>query len=478
MKNKIGINSKWLVLITVSIGSFMSGISSSMINISFPRLAEIFNTDASVVLWVTVAYLLVNTGLMAIVGKIGDIFGRKRVYILGLGIFTLGLILCAISQSILQLICFRVIQGVGGAIIIALSYAIVTATFGDEERGKALGILTAVGMSGPLVGPIISGIFLDALDWRSLFYLIIPLGIAGLIMSWLFLKEQKVLKTSPKIDYWGAGMLFGALGCLILFLNMGGRLGFTSPVILALITVSIILFVVFVIRELKIAYPVVDLGLFKNRVFALSTITRGLQGISLSGYIFITPFFLINGLGYSAWQAGTVYVIAPLSTALLAPLTGWLSDKITPRVLCTVGLALISGGFYLLSRFNADSTLLSMLPGLIVYGVGMALFNAPNANRIMGSVAKDKLGLASALMNTISQVGMSGGMAVFGLIYTARVAAKSLQLASQNLEPAVLQQLSVIGGFQDGILIAAIITGLGIFTSVFQPSTSGKNGNK
>ena len=474
MKNRIGISHKWPILISVAIGSFMSGLSSSMINISFPRLAAIFNTDASIVLWVTVAYLLVNTGLMAIAGKVGDIFGRKKVYILGLGIFTLALILCALSQSIIQLIIFRALQGIGSAMVMALSYAIVTATFADEERGKALGVLTAVAMSGPLVGPVISGLILDALDWRSLFYVIVPLGAIALIMCWIFLKEQKAPNTGSNIDYLGAGMLFAALSCLILFLNMGGRWGFASPVVMALIAASIILFIAFVIREKRISYPVVNLGLFKNKVFALSIVTYGLYSISLSAFVFITPFFLIDGLGYSTWQAGLFYVFSPLVTTLLAPLTGWLSDKVIPRILCTIGMAVVALGLYLFSRFNADSTTLSMLPAFIVYGVGVAFFNAPNANRIMGSVTKDKLGLASALMTTMQHIGMSAGMALFGLIYTVHLASESLRLASQNLEPSIIQQLSVIGSFKYGILIAAVVAGLGIFTSVLQPSLPDK----
>ena len=302
MKNNVLIGSKWLILISVCIGSFMSGMSASMVNIAFPRLAAIFNTDASVVLWVTVAFLLVNTGLMPIVGKIGDILGRKKLYLIGLGIFTLALVLCSISQSLVQLIIYRAIQGVGSAIIIALSYAIVTATFGDEERGKALGILTSVSLAGPLVGPVASGFFLGALDWRSLFYLVVPLGVIAIIMSWIFLKEQKVPQASRRIDYWGAGMAFSALSFLILFLNMGGRNGFASPLVLAFIAVSVIVFAIFFIRERRITYPVVELGLFKSRIFSLSNVTKLLQSISLSGYIFLMPFFLINGLGYSSWQ--------------------------------------------------------------------------------------------------------------------------------------------------------------------------------
>lgn len=465
------IRSKWLVLVSVCVGTLMSGISASMINIAFPRLAAIFNADASIVLWVTVAYLLVITGLMAIVGKIGDIVGRKKLYLIGLGIFILALALCSISQSVIQLIIFRAIQGVGGAILTALSYAIVTATFGDNERGKALGILTSVGLAGPLIGPVVSGIFLEALDWRSLFYLVIPLGVIALVMCWFYLTEQKVSQASRKIDYWGAGLLFSALSFLVLFLNMGGRLGFDSLMVIAFILVSVVLFTLFFIREKRINFPVVELSLFKNRVFAFSNITALLLSLSISGYIFLMPFFLIDGLGYSAWKTGLVYVMAPLATTLLSPFAGWLSDKVSPRLLCTIGIAVFSCGIFMFSRFTAEATLLTMIPGLIVFGIGMALFNAPNINRIMGSVKTNELGLASSLMNTMTQIGMSGGIAVLGLIFTTREATNYAQLISQNLQPAAAQQLSAIGGFQNSLLVASIIGALGIFTSVLAPGS-------
>ncbi len=465
MQNKVSFSGKWPILISVSVGSFMGGMSSSMINLSFPRLANVFHTDASIVLWVTVAYMLVSTGLMPILGKIGDIFGRKKVYLLGIAVFTLGLILCAISQSVVQLIIFRIIQAVGGAMVTALSFAIVTASFGDEERGKALGILTSVGLAGPLVGPVISGLVLDALDWRSLFYLVIPLSLAALIMSWICLKEQKALDTGPKIDYLGAATLFGSLSCLLLFLNMGGRVGFTSPAVIVLIIAAVLLFVVFIIRESRITYPIVDLKLFNNGVFTLGNVTQLLQSIGLAGFVFMTPFFLIDGLGFSSIKAGLTYIFAPLLTALLAPVSGWLSDKISSRLLCTVGMAIITGGLFLLSRSRTDATFISLLPAFVTYGVGMAMFRAPNANLIMGSVTRNKLGLASALMSTLSQIGMSAGMAIFGLILTTREAANLARLASQNLEPTLAQRLSVVSGYRDAILIAAIISGVGIFTA-------------
>jgi EmrB/QacA subfamily drug resistance transporter len=468
MEETKGISSKWLVLLTVSIGSFMSGLSSSMLNISFPRLIKVFETEYSVVLWVTVVFLLVSTGLMPILGRIGDIFGRKRVYILGFILFIVGLMLCSLSQSILQLILFRIVQAVGGAIIMALGYAIVTATFPDKERGKALGILTALALAGPLLGPVLSGFLLDILDWRSLFYLIIPVGIVGLVMAWMFLREQRVPNISSKLDLWGAGTFFGTLVCFLLFLNLGGRLGFSSPPVLILATSTVVLMILFFIQEKRTTQPMVDLNLFKNWPFTGGNVTLGIQSIALSGFIFLMPFYLIDGLGYSALETGFVYAIAPLVTVVIVPFTGWLSDKIGSRILSTIGMVLMSLGLFLFSGFNAESRLADIIPSLAVFGIGMGLFSSPNTSRIMGAVPKDRLGTASALMNTVGQIGMSSGMATFGVIFTSRQAIYAAQLAPDNLDLPLLHKLSLIGGYQDATLVAAIVCGIGIFTSLIR----------
>jgi EmrB/QacA subfamily drug resistance transporter len=468
MEETKDISRKWLVLLTVSIGSFMSGLASSMINISFPRLVKVFETEYSVVLWVTVIFLLVSTGLMPILGRIGDIFGRKRVYIWGLILFIVGLTLCSISQSMLQLILFRIVQAVGSAIIMALSFAIVTATFPDKERGKALGILTALMLAGPLVGPVLGGLLLDTLDWRSLFYLIIPVGIAGLVMAWMFLKEQRTPGISAKLDLWGAGSFFAALVCLLLFLNLGGRLGFSSPPVLILATSAVVFMILFVIQEKGIMHPMVDLNLFKNWSFTGGNITRGIQSIGLIGFIFLMPFYLIDGLGYSALETGFVYAIAPLLTVVIVPITGWLSDKIGSRILSTIGMVLMSLGLFLFSGFNAESRLGDIIPSFVVLGIGMGLFSSPNTSLIMGAAPKDRLGTASALMNTVGQIGMSSGMAAFGVIFTSRQAIHAAQLAPDNLDLPLLHRLSLIGGYQDAILIAAIICGIGVFTSLIR----------
>jgi EmrB/QacA subfamily drug resistance transporter len=455
---------KWLALLTVSIGTFMATLDSSIVNISLPRLSEVFDTEPSVVLWVTVAYLLVSVGLILTVGKIGDLFGRKRVYIIGLTVFTIGLALCWISQSIIQLIMSRVLQAVGASMTAALSNAIVTDVFPDNERGKALGILGAVVSAGLLSGPVLGGLLLDALDWPSIFYIRVPVGIVGVVMAVLLLKEQKGASLALRFDWAGAGTLFGGLSCLLLFFNLGGNLGFTSAPALALCASTLVLLISFVLVERKALQPILNLGLFGNRVFASGIVSMGIMFLAISANTFLAPFYLIEGIGRSAAQAGLLFAVTSSTTLIIGPVSGWLSDKIGSRVLCTSGMVLISLALFLLSRLGTESTTAEILLRFVILGFGLGLFSSPNNSSVMGSVPRENLSTGSAMIATIRQVGMSCGIAIAGAIFTSRQLVHSARLAGE-FDPEMVETLSLINAFQDSLLIAAIVCSIAIFAS-------------
>ena len=256
------INYKWLALLTVAINGFIIVLDISVVNLSFPILTKVFNTEPAIILWVAVTYSLMAIGLMPILGNIADIYGKKNIFILGFIIFTVGLALCSVSQNIVQLILSRVIQGIGGAMNMALGFALVTEAFPVQERGKALGIMSSVFSIGPLVGVTAGGFLLDAVGWRSVFYVRVPICIIGIFMAWRLLSEDKSLKKSSNLDLFGAGALFCCLSCLFLYMNFGGRMGFASPRILLLAGISLASFVIFILQEKRIDQPVVDLTLF------------------------------------------------------------------------------------------------------------------------------------------------------------------------------------------------------------------------
>lgn len=466
MERTKGIPYKWLALLTVAIGTFMGTLDASIVNISFPRLTQVFETEPSIVLWVTVAYLLVGVSLMLSLGKIGDQLGRKRVYIAGFIVFTLGLTLCSLSQSIVQLILFRVVQAVGSAMMVALSTAIVTDAFPDQERGKALGILAGVVSAGLLSGPVIGGILLDTLGWEAIFYTRVPVGIIGIIMALVFLKEQRDSNAVFKFDLAGAATLFGGLSCLLLFFNLGGRWGFTSMPTLALGGGTVVLLALFIIFERRAEQPIVDLNLFRNRLFTFSIISLIVMFVAISSNMFLMPFYLIQGLGHSASKAGLLFAAISMTAIVVGPLSGWLSDKAGSRVLCTVGMTLTCTALFLNSRLSIASSELDVLVRLVIQGIGAGMFSSPNNSSIMGSVPRDKLSTGSAMIGTVRQIGMSCGVAIAGAIFTGRQAFHAGQLASNGLAPQMLSRLSLVGGFKDTLLVSAIVCSIGIFTSL------------
>lgn len=446
-----------MTLVAIGGTGILASMDMSITNISFPALTRIFDTDTSVVLWVSAIYSLVSAGFTPIFGRMGDVYGRKKLFILGLILFTIGLGICAVSQSIGQLILARAVQGVGGAITTALSLAIVTEVFPDQERGRAMGIMSACFLIGPLIGPTIGGLLLDSLGWRSIFYFRLPLCAFAILMAWVLLREQKISGVTSRLDYWGAALLVSGISCLVLYLNLGGRISFGEPAVLALAATSVVLLVVFVIKARTNENSIVDLSLFKDRVFTGSNLAIFLHSLSLSIQTLVVPYYLIDGRGFSTVASGLMMSIAPVFIIGISPVSGWLSDKFGSRVLCPVGMGMACVSLYMLSRVGADSTVFQILLPQAFFGIGDAIFIAPITSVVMGASPRDKLGMASALMNTIRTIAMAGGTVVAGVIFTSRQAFYTAELAAAGMEGSFLEQMAVIGGFQDTVLAGAIV---------------------
>lgn len=468
MAEKKGIPYKWLALITVSIGTYMGTLDASIVNISLPRLAKVFQTDASTVLWVSVIYLLISVSLMFSFGKLGDMLGRKRNYVIGFAVFTVGLTLCSLSQSIVQLILARVVQAIGSAMVVSLSTAIVTGAFPSHERGKALGILGAVVSAGLLSGPVLGGLLVDLLDWQSIFYVRIPVSIIGLVMAAILLREQKATLAGFRFDWAGALTLSGALACFLLFFNIGGKNGFGTAPVLSLAAGAVILIGSFIILEKRVKYPILDLNLFRNRLFAAGNVSLVIMFIGLTANTFLMPFYLIEGLALPASQAGMLFAVVSMSALIIGPVSGWLSDKIGYRLLCTSGIALIAGGLFWLSRLGAGASITGIIPRLMMVGIGTGLFSSPNNSSIMGVIPVDRLSTGSAMIATMRQIGISSGTAIAGAIFTSRqvVYLASLPQTSQASIPT--NRLALIASYQDTLVIAAIVCVAAIFTSMLR----------
>ena len=352
--------------------------------------------------------------------------------------------------------------------IISLGTAIVVTAFPATERGKALGILGAVVSAGLLTGPVLGGFLLDIFDWSAIFYSRVPIGIIGTVMAWTLLKEQRGHGKRFQFDWWGAVVLCVTLCCLLFFFNLGGKLGYLSPLVLILAGVTILLLFLFIVQERRASEPMVDLNLFKNPLFASGNICLSIMFFALGSYTFLMPFYLIDGLGHSTLQTGLIISIVSLITLVIAPLSGWLSDKIGFRLLCTVGMALICMALFLISRLNIESSTTDVVLKLVVFGIGSGLFQSPNNSSIIGSAPKNRLGTASAMIATIRQVSLSLGIAISGTVFASYQLFFAAKFALNNINPLMISKLSLVSGFQNTLFMASMICSIGIFTSLMR----------
>lgn len=462
------ISYKWIAMSVVAVGTFMSTLDSGAVRIALPQLGHVFQAGPNTVVWVWLIYLLIGTGLMLTLGWAGDAFGRKRLYTFGLVIFSLGLGLCSLAQSLIQLVMFRLVQAVGAAMTVATGNAIITASFPSQERGRALGIMGAVVGVGLLSGPALGGILLDLLGWRSVFYLRLPIGIIGVAMARALLKNQFSPKRGQKFDLLGAATLFLALTCLLLAMNRGQSLGWASPWVVSLGVMSVLLLLLFLFVERRLAQPVLDLRLFRRRLFSAASGSHVFLYMATTAVSFLMPFYLIQGQGLSASKAGLLLVTIPAISLVVSPLSGRLSDRLGTLFLCASGLTLVSAGLFLLSGLGANASIGNVVLCLLVLGVGIALFVPPNTSAIMGSVPSERLGTASAMVGTLRQVGMSVGLAIASSVFAASQFSHATQLASQGLPEDVVQRLSTVSGVHDAIFAALAIAVIGLVASVLR----------
>lgn len=450
---------KWWAFAAVSIGVFMSTLDMSSVNISLPRIMEDLEASLSTIQWVVLAYLLTISSLLLAFGRLADLLGRKKVYIAGFAIFAMGEFVAGLSGSVVQIVLARALAGVGGAMIQANGAAIVASVFPAEERGKALGLNGTVVASGLVTGPTIGGMLTDALGWRSVFFLAIPVGLLAIPLAAWVLQERLIstprgAKREP-FDWLGA-LLWAAFLVVFLFgLNRAPVLGWSSPVIGALFAASALLLVAFVLVELRNAYPTIRLRLFRIWGFSAGCTASFSSFMGLPASSFLMPFYLQAALGFSARTAGVFMTTVFFTMAVIAPLSGRLSDRYGSRGLATAGLTTMLAALFLLSQVTtAEQRYAPIVGTLMLLGLGIGLFQSPNNSFIFGSVPREHYGVASGFIATMRTTGSSLGITLWGTIVTSRLASQgfegSLQAAVSN--PAIRGQVTPV--FLDGVHLA------------------------
>ena len=322
------IETKWLVLLAIGIGTFMSALDGSVVNTILPVVTDYFKTDVATIEWVVTTYLLVVSGLLLSVGRLGDLRGNKVAYIWGFVIFVVGSALCGSASSPVFLITARGLQAIGAAMLFANSPAILTKNFPASQRGQALGLQGAMTYLGLTTGPFLGGWLSDTFGWHSVFYINVPIGLIAIWLSLVIIPRDTPSGQTEKFDLAGALTFLVGLVALLFALNQGHVLGWTSPIILGLFIASLLILGLFTWIEMHVPTPMLDLSLFKRRVFSMSTLSPILNYICVYSVLFLTPFYLIQGRGLSASQAGLILTSQPIIMAITAPISGKLSDRV------------------------------------------------------------------------------------------------------------------------------------------------------
>ncbi len=448
---------KWLILSSVSLGTFMATLDGSIVNISLPKIQGAFGIGISTVEWVSVGYLLVVGAFLLPFGRLGEILTFKRVYLTGFVLFTLASILCGLAPNAASLIAFRAIQGIGAAMLQAMGPAIVARTFGPGERGRALG-LNAVSVSiGLSLGPALGGLLTEIGTWRAIFFVNAPIGLIAVLWANRILPAEDGAE-HVSFDLAGAALSSVGLLSLLLALSQGQGWGWTSRLVLGLLTIFAVCAVAFAVVETRSRHPMLDLRLFRIRPFAVGNLSVVVAFIGLFTATFLLPFFLESGAHFSPLEAGLLLTPVPISQALVAPFSGALSDRIGQRLPASLGIAVLVAGLLSLTWLPTQFAIGDLIWRLVLVGLGMGLFMSPNSSAVLGSVPRPRIGTASG---TLAQMRIDGQ--ALGIALSSAVVAIRLPVH----EATIGQAGALVLAIHDAFAIAALIAAIGIVASFF-----------
>jgi len=408
---------KWTILIIVSMVVFMAVLDSNIVNVALPVMAKSLNVTTAGIQLVITSYLIVISATILFFGRLGDIIGKGKVFKFGIALFTLGSLFCGLTSSLTVLVLSRVIQAVGGSCVMANSQGIIADVFPVGERGKALGIIGTFVALGALVGPPLGGFIVEAASWEYIFLINIPIGMITLFFSLKILPNGHETP-DEKMDGLGALLFVFVIVPLFGALSKGQEVGFTQPIIMLSFLISIFSFIGFIMVEKKRKDPLLELGIFKNKLFSLSIFCGFISFAAIFCSMIIQPFYLQDVMKFSPGFTGLILMVYPLILSVVSPFSGHLSDKIGGEFLTFLGLMLTSLGLILMSTLNETSSIMSMVLFIGVMSLGNGLFQSPNNSLVMSTVPKNKLGIAGSVNALVRNLGMVCGIALAtGLLY-------------------------------------------------------------
>jgi len=451
-------NIPWASFFCVALGVYMATLDGSIVAVALPSIRADFGARLGLIQWVLSIYMLVITGLLLAAGRVADIVGQKGVFLGGLSVFTAGSLLCAAAPTAVTLIVARGIQGIGGAMLMAAAPAIVTATFPPSHRGRGLGLTGTVVGLGLTTGPPLGGLLLDLLGWRAIFYINLPIGIGAVAYGLAKLPPLKFTKPGQRFDLSGTLLFSAACATLLTASSKMGEHGSSPPYLIFI--VSAILFGGFVLREKRAADPLIRLSLFKNRRFTFALAASLLTFISGIVSILFLPFYLTGVVGLSTSTMGMVMMVTPLVMMSLAHWAGGLSDRIGYRLLTTTGLIIRAGAFVAFILIDPDSSLALTFAGLLLLGVGTAIFMSPNTSSVMGAVPPQMLGVAGSLTAVARNLGMALGVALGAAVFDialVKAGGTSIGTASLSNHPAFMTGWRAAMGMALAVCLSSVV---------------------
>ena len=427
----------WAVLAVLCLGLFMILLDGTIVNIAIPHIQSYYDTTYSNIEWVMNAYILAFAVLLVPMGRFGDLWGRRKLFLAGMVLFTLGSLACGLAPTIYLLIAFRVLQGIGAAAMMPSTLSIIATVFAPEKRGAAMGVWGGVSGLASGLGPVLGGIIIQYVtwptvdgSWRWIFLVNIPVGIAGVLLTLRLVPESRNPTAVKSLDLPGVGLLTVSLFCLTFALIEGQKYGWTSATILGLFAGALAAFLLFYWREHRVSQPLIDFSLFRSLNFAAGNATGLLLSAAMMGAFFTIPIFLQSVLGFSAIKAGLV--MAPMSVVIIfaAPVAGMLSDRLGSKwivaagmFLLAVGLAWMAGLIPGVEKIHPATTSASLIVPFLISGVGIGFAVAPVTSAVMATAPKDRVGNASGVLSTMRQVGSLMGIAILGAVLQNRVTA-------------------------------------------------------
>lgn len=443
---------RMLMLLNLVMMTFMATLDASIVNVALPIMAKKLSVSTEAISWVVTSYLMVITTTILLFGKLGDLLGKIKVFKIGIGLFGLGSLMCGLADSFIFLVVSRVFQAIGAAAAMANNQGIITQVFPRNERGRALGIAGMAVAFGSLTGPALGGLIVSVFNWQYIFLINVPITIFTLLMGNRVLPKNEN-KSSEKFDLKGAFLVIIVI--LILFGTMlyGEEIGYTHPLIIAGAVITVLSMALFIRVEKREPVPLLELSIFNNALFSLSLLCAFFTFVAISCSNIIQPFYLQNVLGLSPSFAGMILMIYPLILAVVAPLSGYISDIIGSEFLTFLGLLLTSTGLFLMSTLNQDSKIWVMIAFVALMSAGNGLFQSPNNSLIMSSVPMNRLGIAGSINALVRNLGM-----VFGISFsTALLYNRMGHKLGYNVSSFISGQE---GAFIYGMRIVYIIAGI------------------